>query len=144
MADDVLEFRLTTQKTFTQAQVQALFASANKHAASYPIRLYRALMGASYVLTAWDGDTLAGLIWAIDDGELTACIQYTLVAPAYKGAGVAEQLLAATKDHYKEYLHLDAMLAEGDEFSAFQQNGFQKREDVTPFRAVNLDESLKY
>lgn len=76
----------TSEKSFSADQAKKLFLSVGWISGRYPQRLYRALMGSSLVVTAWDGERLVGLIRALDDGELTAYVHYALVDPAYQGA----------------------------------------------------------
>ena len=76
-----MTIEFTEQKKFTQEQVQELFLSVGWISGQYPVRLYKALMGSSTVITAWDGGRLVGLVSALDDGELTAYIHYVLVNP---------------------------------------------------------------
>lgn len=40
-------------------------------------------MGSSTVISAWDGDRLAGLARVIDDGEMLAYMHWVLVNPNY-------------------------------------------------------------
>lgn len=70
----------TTERKFTQEQVESLFLSIGWVSGQYPAQLYQALLHSSYVLTAWDGERLVGLIRGIDDGGMTAFLHYLLVA----------------------------------------------------------------
>ena len=60
----------TEEKKFTKEQVQQLFLSVNWMSGNYPERLYKALMNSSTVLTAWENDSLVGLIRVLDDTEI--------------------------------------------------------------------------
>ena len=48
-------------------------------------------MNSSTVVTAWDGDRLAGLVRVLDDSEMVAYMHYVLVHPAYQGRGLLEK-----------------------------------------------------
>lgn len=99
----------TFERTFTQDQVQALFASVGWVSAEHPSRPHKALMGSSAVVTAWDGPHLVGLARALDDGELVAYLHYVLVDPACQGRGIASGLIARMKERYRNYLYLEVM-----------------------------------
>ena len=78
----------TDEKHFTQDQIHELFASVGWESAQYPDRVYRALIGSSTVISAWDGNQLAGLARVIDDGEMLAYMHWVLVNPKYQGMHV--------------------------------------------------------
>lgn len=50
----------TTDRKFTQGQIEELFLSIHWVSGKYPEQLYQALLHSSYVLTAWDGERLVG------------------------------------------------------------------------------------
>nr|WP_288273936.1 hypothetical protein [uncultured Bifidobacterium sp.] len=77
----------TDEKRFTQDQIHELFASVGWQSAQYPDRVYRALLGSDTVISAWDGDQLAGLARVIDD-EMLAYMHWVLVNPKYQGMHV--------------------------------------------------------
>ena len=52
----------TEEKKFSREDVQELFLSVGWISGQYPGRLFKALMKSSTVVTAWDGDRLAGLV----------------------------------------------------------------------------------
>ena len=56
-----MNIEYTTEKKFTKEDIQELFLSVGWVSGQYPNRLYKALMGSSTVLTAWNGEHLAGL-----------------------------------------------------------------------------------
>ena len=57
----------TEEKKFSREDVQELFLSVGWISGQYPGRLFKALMNSSTVVTAWDGDRLAGLVRVLDD-----------------------------------------------------------------------------
>ena len=94
-------------RNFTKAQLQELFKSVGWLSANYPERLFKAMNNCETVFTAWDNDKLAGLVNAIDDGELTAYVHYLLVNPEYQGQGIASELLRMLKEKYKSDYRID-------------------------------------
>lgn len=112
-------------RDFTAQNLQALFRSVNWLSADYPDRLKKALDHCETVFTAWDGSTLAGLINAIDDSELTAYVHYLCVSPAYQGQGIGRELLRKIKEKYKSYLYI-ILIAENDSLiKYYRQNEFK-------------------
>ncbi len=136
------EFEYTDEKKFTQHDVVELFTSVGWHSADYPSRLYKALLDSSFVVTAWDGIRLIGLVRALDDGELNAYIKYVLVDPEYQGRGIAGKLITMAKEHYKDYLYLDVMPDEASNASFYVQNGFTLLNDGAALQIWNQNADL--
>ncbi len=132
----------TTEKRFTQEQVVALFRSVGWHSADYPSRLYKALMGSSFVISAWDGDRLVGLVRILDDGELCAYLKYLLVDLDYQGRGIAGALMRMVREHYRDYLYLDVMPDESKNAPLYEHFGFERLTDGVALEVWNQDPSL--
>ncbi len=99
----------TEEKKFSREDVQELFLSVGWISGQYPGRLFKALMNSSTVVTAWDGDRLAGLVRVLDDSEMVAYMHYVLVHPAYQGRGIAGKMVEMVKEKYRDYLYLEIM-----------------------------------
>lgn len=112
-------------RDFTAQNLQELFQSVSWVSASYPDRLKKALDHCETVFTAWDNGRLAGLVNAIDDGELTAYVHYLCVRPEYQGQGIGRELLRRIKEQYKSYLYI-ILIAENEALiNYYKQNGFE-------------------
>ena len=133
----MIEF--TEQKKYTQEQVQELFLSVGWISGQYPVRLYKALMGSSTVITAWDGGRLVGLARALDDGELTAYIHYVLVNPEYHGMGIASRMIELIKKKYHDYLYIEVMPEEKKNAAFYQKGGFSLMEDGAALQICNYN-----
>jgi len=84
-------------------------------------RLAQLVHGSLYVVSAWDGDQLAGFARAISDGAFNAYISTVAVLPEYQKRGIGRELirrlldgrdqlqfvLHANENAYPFYLHLD-------------------------------------
>lgn len=68
---------------------------------------------------------MVGLVNAIDDSELTACIQYLCVNPEYQGQGIDKNLLQRIKDKYRDYLYIILIAENEDLVKYYSQNGFE-------------------
>ena len=119
----------TDEKIFTPQQLAELFLSVRWVVGKYPDRLHKALMNSSYVISAWDGNRLVGLIRVMDDSELVCFINYVLVHPDYQGQGIAGHLLEMVKDAYKSYL--------------YEKHGFKVKENSLPMQYRNVPKYTK-
>ena len=99
-----MKVRYTCDGRFSEKQLEELFLAVGWDSGKYPSRLYKALQNYETVITAWEGENLAGLLGAIGDGEMTAYIHYVLVHPAYQGEGIGRKLVQLAKEKYKDYL----------------------------------------
>lgn len=133
-----MKIEFTEQKKFTQEQVQELFLSVGWVSGQYPGRLYKALMGSSTVITAWDEGRLVGLVRALDDGELTAYIHYVLVNPEYHGHGIASRMIELIKEKYHDYLYIEVMPEERKNAAFYQKCGFTLMEDGVALQICNF------
>lgn len=62
--------------------------------ASDPEKLRRAFENSLYILGAYDGDTLVGILRAVGDGETVVFLQDILVRPDKQGQGIGRKLMA--------------------------------------------------
>lgn len=127
----------TTEKKFTQAQVEELFRSVQWVSGNYPELLFQALKHSSFVLTAWDGDKLVGLVRGLDDGGMTAFLHYLLVSPHYQHRGIASQLVERAKEHYSSYFYINLMPEESSNAPFYQSHGFSVMPDGVAMQMRN-------
>ena len=126
----------TDEKLFTQDQIHELFASVSWESAQYPDRVYRALIGSSTVISAWDGNQLAGLARVIDDGEMLAYMHWVLVNPKYQGMHVGSGLVERVNERYAGYMFLEVMPEESKNAPFYQRHGFTLMEDGRAMQIV--------
>ena len=131
----MIEYKDTHE--FTQEALQDLFLSVDWSSGHFPEKLQRAMKGFSSVDSAWDGDTLVGLICALDDGVMTAYIHYLLVRPEYQGAGVGRALVERMKARYRDYLRI-VLVAYDEELGFYEACGFEKAKDASPMFITEL------
>ena len=124
-----IEYRDTHE--FTTASLERLFLSVNWDSGKYPERLQVAMRNYGSVFSAWDGDTLIGMVCVMDDGIMTAYIQYILVDPAYQRLGIGRELLARVKDRYSDFLRI-ILIAYNDKVPFYRSCGFSIGEGKTP------------
>lgn len=122
---------------FTAQQLEELFLSVEWSSGHYPERLVKAMRNFETVYAAWDGDTLAGLICAMDDGSMTAYVHYLLVRPEYQGMGIGKRLVEHVKERYADYLRI-VVIAYDDEVSFYENCGFEKSNVSSPLFITSL------
>lgn len=129
----------TTQRIFTQQQVEELFLSVGWVSGNYPCKLYSALLQSSYVLTAWDRNRLVALLRGIDDGCMTAFLHYLIVAPDHHHQGIASQLVEMAREHYKDFLYINLMPEERKNAAFYECHGFKVMPDGVAMQMRNAD-----
>lgn len=125
-------------KEFSAAQLQELFLSVGWLSGNYPERLEKAINNSNTVISAWDGTKVAGLINAIDDGEMTAYAHYLLIDPKYQGMGIGKELVSRLKKRYEGYMYLLLIAEEQKNISYYEQYGFKVMEGATPLSITTL------
>ncbi len=100
------------------------YASGNPDA-KYGEKLIDSVHNTSTVISAWDSDNneLAALITAVDDG-IAAYIRYLVVAPAYRGKGINDELISKVKEKYIDYPYLYNIANDDFHASFFTKMGF--------------------
>ena len=135
-----MNIQYTLEKRFTVEQIEDLFLSVGWVSGQYPQRLFKALMGSSTVITAWDNDQLVGLVRLLDDGELMAYMHYVLVNPKYQGRGIAGHMVTMVKEKYKDYLYIEIMPEESRNAVFYQQHGFNIIADGVAMQLCNFSD----
>lgn len=122
---------------FTAQQLEELFLSVEWSSGHYPERLVKAMRNFETVFAAWSGDTLAGLICAMDDGSMTAYVHYLLVRPEYQGMGIGKRLVERVKERYADYLRV-VVIAYDDEVGFYENCGFERSSNSSPLFITSL------
>ncbi|HFI0025248.1 TPA: GNAT family N-acetyltransferase [Streptococcus suis] len=95
---------MITYKQHPQLDFQAvleLYASVGwTNYTDRPAMLQKALEHSLFVLAAYDGDCLVGLLRAVGDGHSIVFIQDILVLPTYQRQGIGRQLLEQAITHF--------------------------------------------
>lgn len=130
-----IEIRETHE--YTAEQLENLFLSVEWSSGHYPERLVKAMRNFETVYAAWDGNTLAGLICAMDDGSMTAYVHYLLVRPEYQGMGIGKRLVEHVKERYADYLRI-VVIAYDDEVGFYENCGFEKSNVSSPLFITSL------
>ena len=122
---------------FSAAELERLFLSVGWSSGAFPHKLAAAMRGFRTVFSAWDGDRLAGMVCAMDDGIMNAYVHYLLVDPAYQGRGVGRTLMEMIKEKYRDYLRI-ALIAYTEELEFYTRCGFVRSGDSSPMFITTL------
>ncbi|MCI9576029.1 MAG: GNAT family N-acetyltransferase [Clostridiales bacterium] len=126
-------------KSFQAQELKDLFLSVQWASGQYPEKLVVAMAHSDTVFSAWDGDTLIGLINVLDDSVMNAYVHYLLVRPEYQGHGVGKKLLQMVKEAYQDYLKiLLVSYADGVEF--YRRCGFCDQGNTVPMYLTSLSD----
>jgi GNAT superfamily N-acetyltransferase len=125
-------------KVINTQQLQDLFLSVDWASGKYPDKISEAMKNSDTVYTAWDGETLIGLINVLDDGIMTAYIHFLLIRPSYQSHGVGRELLRLVKEKYKSYLRL-VLISYDQKVNFYKNCGFDIGEHETPMFLTSLE-----
>jgi hypothetical protein len=70
-------------RDFSRDELERLFRSVEWSSGHFPDKLAAAMKNFATVFSAWDGEKLAGMVCAMDDGVMNAYVHYLLVDPEY-------------------------------------------------------------
>ena len=124
-------------REFTREELERLFLSVGWSSGHFPDKLVLAMKGFRTVFSAWEGDTLVGMICVMDDGVMNAYVHYLLVDPAYQGRGIGRTLVEMVKEKYKDYLRI-AVIGYDAELEFYAECGFVKSRDASPLFITSL------
>jgi len=124
-------------KTFNPCELEKLFLSVNWSSGKFPEKLVIAMKNSGNVFSAWDNDSLIGLVNVLDDGIMTAYVHFLLVNPMYHGKKIGRTLIQMVKDFYKDYLRI-VLIAYDDEINFYKNCGFDVGENKSPMFITSL------
>jgi GNAT superfamily N-acetyltransferase len=125
-------------KEFTPAQLEDLFSSVKWESGKYPNRLAEGMKNSSVVISAWDRDTLVGLVRSLDDGATTAFLHYLLVRPAYQKLRIGYALMEKMMRHYTDFLYVKIMPSDKAVVPFYQKFGFKNFDNYCALEVKNL------
>jgi ribosomal protein S18 acetylase RimI-like enzyme len=110
-------------KTPNTNAVVNLYNDANWSAYTKDVNtLTAAIKNSLYVLTAWDGDKLVGLIRLVGDGKTIIYIQDILALKAYKQKKIGSTLVKKALDNYKEVRQVVLLTDDNQETRSFYES----------------------
>ncbi len=120
------EIILTRGKDLNEGQVLSLYDDAGWTSYTKDIsKLINAIKESLFVVTAWEGENLIGLIRAVGDGLTIIYIQDILVKKDYKRKGIGTKLFKELLDEYKDVRQKVLLTDDSEETRGFyEDNGF--------------------
>lgn len=131
----MIEYRDT--RDFKAADLEALFLSVEWSSGKFPEKLVVAMKKSDAVISAWDGDTLVGLMSGIDDGIMTAYFHYLLVRPEYQGQGIGAEIVRRMLEHYADFT-TKVLIAYNKQVGFYERCGFKRGDDKTPMFVTGI------
>ena len=94
--------------------------------------LAKAVKNASFVVSAWEGNTLVGLARALSDDVSIVYLQDILVHPDYHRRGIGEQLIQACLTRY-QHVRSKVLMTDDEERQRlfYEKVGFRNTKDLT-------------
>ena len=133
-----MEIEYKNTKIFTEKELERLFLSVKWESGNYPDKLVRAMQNSTYVISAWDGNELIGLIRALGDGETVAFLHYFLVDPAYQGRHIGDELMKRILKYFKNLLYVKIMPSDPKTIPFYERYGFQQYDNYSAMVLKNF------
>ena len=124
-------------RDFSRDELERLFLSVEWSSGHFPDKLAAAMKNFATVFSAWDGEKLAGMVCAMDDGSMTAYVHYLLVHPEYQDRGIGRALVEKVKERYAEYLRI-VVVAYDEEMDFYENCGFERASHASPMFITSL------
>lgn len=104
------------------------------------VRLRNAVSNSLKVLTAWNGETLVGLIRLVGDGYTIIYIQDILILSSYQGYGIGSRLLKIVLEEYKDIRQIVLMTDQTEKtMNFYEKNGMVKTGDYNGIAYVKYN-----
>lgn len=127
----MMEIVYKNTKVFTEKQLQGLFLSVKWESGNYPDKLVRAMQNPDYVISAWDGNKLIGLIRALGDRETVAFLHYFLVDPAYQGHHIGDELMKRILKYFENLLYVKVIPSDPKTITFYERYGFRQYDNYS-------------
>lgn len=126
----MIEFRVN--KSYDFQEVMSLYASVGwTNYTRNPEMLTQALKQSLYLVMAYDGDNLVGLLRAVGDGVSIVFVQDILVFPDYQRQGIGSQLLQNLLGAFPTFYQMHLLTDRTQKTKSFYESqGFQPVEEV--------------
>lgn len=102
--------------TASRQQVLDLYESVGWSAYTRdPDSLLRAIRNSGFVMEAWDGNELVGLIRCLSDGDTIVYIQDILVRPDHHNMGIGRRLVSEAVAYYPERIRQIVLITDDEQ-----------------------------
>ena len=117
--------QIKKSKVFGNKDLQELFSSVNWKSAETPEKLVNAFKNSSNVISAWENDSLVGIIRSMDDGCWSANIDCLVVHKDYQKKGIAKQLLSELLKDLKTIEYINVCPDDKSMYEFYSKFGFK-------------------
>ncbi|MCC5626095.1 GNAT family N-acetyltransferase [Nostoc sp. CHAB 5715] len=130
---------ISERRDIDKEDIIALYRANKWSSADKPTELYNALTNSHTLLSAWDGDRLAGIGNAISDGHLVVYYPHLLVHPDYHGQGIGQLIMQKMQEKYGHF-HMQMLTSDGQTVDFYQKAGFTRAGNTVPMWIYGGDE----
>lgn len=95
------------------SELKELFSTVEWQVSRHIDRLSAAMYKYDNLITAWDGARLVGLVCSLDDGAVTAYINYLIVHPDYQRMGIGKELMRRILNEYRDFMRVELIADAG-------------------------------
>ena len=95
------------------SELKELFSTVEWQVSRHIDRLSAAMYKYDNLITAWDGARMVGLVCSLDDGAVTAYINYLIVHPDYQRMGIGKELMRRILNEYRDFMRVELIADAG-------------------------------
>lgn len=95
------------------SELKELFSTVEWQVSRHIDRLSAAMYKYDNLITAWDGARLVGLVCSLDDGAVTAYINYLIIHPDYQRMGIGKELMRRILNEYRDFMRVELIADAG-------------------------------
>lgn len=95
------------------SELKELFSTVEWQVSRHIDRLSAAMYKYDNLITAWEGARLVGLVCSLDDGAVTAYINYLIVHPDYQRMGIGKELMRRILNEYRDFMRVELIADAG-------------------------------
>ena len=115
--------KIIEYQTYREEEILPLYASVGWTAyTDAPDVLHRGFERSLLTLAAYEGETLAGLVRAVGDGETIVLVQDLLVFPQYQRRGIGTALMRAMMDRFANVRQFQLLTDDTEKTLAFYRS----------------------
>ena len=115
--------KIIEYQTYREEEILPLYASVGWTAyTDAPEVLHRGFERSLLTLAAYEGETLAGLVRAVGDGETIVLVQDLLVFPQYQRRGIGTALMRAMMDRFANVRQFQLLTDDTEKTLAFYRS----------------------
>jgi GNAT superfamily N-acetyltransferase len=141
----ISEIKFNNERVTDFQKILALYDNAGWTAyTSDPETLQQAINNSLYLLTAWSGQQLVGLLRAVRDGLTIIYIQDIIVLDSFRRQGIGKELLHRTLKNYENVRQILLLTDEQpDTISFYESVGLQQANklQLTSFIQLNTNDN---